>query len=86
MLLHFTIYNTRHNSPKRYEVYHGKYHFSISMGSQCATENECHGFGNLQTFWKRCGNCFKGVCSSVEITTLLGGKDFLHAECIPCSQ
>ena len=46
-VFHFTIYNTKHNSPENYEICLRKLRFFISMGFQNVDENGLHGFGNL---------------------------------------
>ena len=55
-LVCFTIYDTKHNSLKNYEMYHRKWCFFIFMGFRNANENVFHGlviwslgFGKL---WK----------------------------------
>ena len=65
MFTHFTIYSTKHNSPKHYTISHPKWCVSISMEFRNPNENEFHGFGNLVTWlWKCFGNFFNGVCTN----------------------
>ena len=65
MLVHFTIYNTKHNQLKNYTIYRQKKRFYIFMGFQNANENEFHGFGSLAIWLRKSfGNLVKGFSTN----------------------